>query len=284
MPPADIEGLKKNSRVTVAQTASNRVIYIGLDSNRDETPLVRTNDDKPMFPNPLRYWEVRKALSKAIDRAAIVERLMFGAALPAGQMVPEGAFGYNPEVKAEPFDPDGARRLLAQVGLAKGFKITLLGPNDRYINDEKIVEAIAQMWTKIGVTTSVQTMPGNVYFTRATKLEFSAFLVGATGATGETSGTLRLNLMTHNPQAGFGPNNRGRYSNVRADALVAESLFTLDDGKRERLLRDASRIYMDDVALMPVQYQVATWGVRRGLAYQARVDENTLAEGVSRAD
>ena len=107
---------------------------------------------------------MRSAISKAINRQAIVERVMEGAAVATGQLMPEGMFGYSPALKPEPFDADGARKLLAEAGYPDGFALTLHGPNDRYVNDDQICQAIAQMLSRIGIQTRVETLPSAVYF------------------------------------------------------------------------------------------------------------------------
>ncbi|NIR97834.1 MAG: ABC transporter substrate-binding protein, partial [Gammaproteobacteria bacterium] len=55
----------------------------------------------------------------------------------------------------EQYDPQEAKRLLAKAGYGDGFELTIHGPNDRYINDAKIAQAIAQMLTRVGIETSV---------------------------------------------------------------------------------------------------------------------------------
>src|SRR5205823_6782091 len=120
---------------------ADRMIYVHLDSNRDASPFVTDKDARPLDRNPLKDARVRKALSKAIDRKAIVERVMEGEAVPAGQLVPDFLFGASPNLKPEPYDAEGAKQLLAQAGWPNGFAVTLHSPNDRYVNDAKIAQA-----------------------------------------------------------------------------------------------------------------------------------------------
>jgi peptide/nickel transport system substrate-binding protein len=130
---------------------------------RHMEPYITANDGSPMM-NPLRDWRVRKALSLAINREAIRDRIMGGASLPTRNIVPPGFFGYVEDLEADAYDPDAAKALLAEAGYGDGFRMTIHGPNDRYINDARIIEAVAQFWTQIGITTEVDTMPRNIFF------------------------------------------------------------------------------------------------------------------------
>jgi peptide/nickel transport system substrate-binding protein len=276
VPTADIARLKGNSAFVVSQGVSNRVIYLHLDQDREVSPFVKTADGK----NALRKWEVRAAISHAINRPAIVERVMEGVAIPAGQLLPKGFFGHNPDLHPDAYDPALAKQLLAKAGYPHGFKLTLHGPNDRYINDAKIAQAVAQMLTRVGIDTDVVTMPRNVYFPAASKREFSFILVGWGSGTGEASSPLRSLLATYDKAKGMGPSNRGRYSNPKMDALLEQALRTVDDAKREKLLQDATAIAMKDYGIIPLHYQVNTWATKKGLCYRSRTDEASLAMNV----
>src|SRR6185312_12058667 len=131
VPTADIARLKQDKRLGLFRQVADRLIYIHLDSNRDVSPYVTDKDGRPLDHNPLKDARVRKALSKAIDRKAIVQRVMEGEAVPAGQLVPDFLFGATPNLKVETYDPDGAKRLLAEAGWPNGFGVTLHSPNDR---------------------------------------------------------------------------------------------------------------------------------------------------------
>lgn len=280
VPTTDITRLKKDKNLELSQGASNRVIYLHLDHDRDDSPFVKSNDGGPI-KNPLKDVRVRKAISKAINRDLIVERVMEGVAIPASQLLPEGFFGVSPNLKPEKYDPEGAKKLLADAGVPDGFQLTIHGPNDRYINDAKIAEAIAQMLTKVGIKTAVETMPKSVYFKRASRggpdgtPEFSFILVGWGAGTGEASSPLKALLHTYDKSKGMGATNRGRYSNPTLDELIEKALATVDDGKREKLLQQATELAMRDYGIIPLHYQVNTWAGRKGLKYKARTDEHT---------
>ncbi|MDH3667185.1 MAG: ABC transporter substrate-binding protein [Paracoccaceae bacterium] len=285
VPTTDITTLAKNADLALSQGVSNRVIYLHLDHDRADSPFVKANGGGAI-DNPLRKLEVRQAISRAINRDAIVDRVMEGVAIKAGQLLPEGFFGVSDNLSPVGYDPDGAKELLAKAGVGDGFELTIHGPNDRYINDSKIAEAIGQMLTRIGIKTQVETMPRSVYFKRASRggpgetPEFSFILVGWGAGSGEASSPLKSLIATHTPDKGWGASNRGRYSNPEVDALVTKALATVDDEDREALLAQATEIAINDAAIIPLHYQVNTWAAKKGLKYIARTDEATLAIGV----
>lgn len=286
VPTTDIERLKNEPKVQLSQGISNRVIYLHLDHDRDASPFVKAKDGSNI-KNPLKDPRVRLAISKAINRDAIVERVMEDVAIKAGQLLPEGFFGVSPKLAPLEHDPNAAKKLLTDAGLANGFSITIHGPNDRYINDAKIAEAVAQMLTRIGIKTAVETMPRSVYFKRASRggpdktPEFSFILVGWGAGSGEASSPLKSLIHTYDKSRGFGASNRGRYSNAEIDKLIEDALATVDDAKRQKLLAKATEMAIADVAIIPLHYQVNTWAAKKGLKYKARTDERTVAMGVT---
>lgn len=281
LPTTDLARLRKDERITVIEKPSLRLIFLGLDVFREDgTPDVTGPNGEALTRNPLRDHRVREALSIAINRQAIVQRVMEGAAVPAGQFMPEGAFGYDPQIPVPRFDAERARKLLADAGYPNGLTILLRGPNDRYVNDSQILQVVAQMWTRIGVKTTVDAQPLASLIGRLNRFEASAYLLGWSNSLGEPSTSLRA-VIGSRGTAGTGLSNYGRYSNPRMDALTVQGLGTLNDAEREKLHQEAMRIAMQDVAVIPLHTQKSVWGLRRGLTYKARVDEQTTATEVS---
>lgn len=276
-PTADLARLKSDPKFTLTSKISHRVIYFNFDHLSRVSPFITAKDGKPLDKNPLKDPRVRKALSMMINRPAIVERVMEGEAVPAGQLVPDFLFGATKNLKVEPFNLEGGKKLLAEAGYPDGFGITLHATNNRYVNDAKIAQAIAQMWTRGGILTKVVAMPSATFFPQATDLKFSVLLAGWSTGTGESSSSLKALLMTFNKDKGFGTANRGRYSNTKVDALTEDALQIVDDVKREAYLQRAAELAIGDTGLIPLHFQISLWATRDGIAYTPRVDEQTLA-------
>jgi peptide/nickel transport system substrate-binding protein len=277
VPTTDVAKLKGDRRLAIWRTTSDRLIYLHLDSNRDASPFVTDKAGNALQKNPLKDARVRKALSKMVNRPAIVDRVMEGEAVMAGQLVPDFLFGATKTLQVEKFDVEGARKLLAEAGWSDGFGLTIHTPNNRYVNDDRIAQAVAQMWSRGGIPTKVVAMPSATYFTQATDLKFSVMLLGWSTGTGEASSSLKALLMTYSRDKGFGTANRGRYSNTKLDALTEDALQTVDDVKREAYLQRATEIGINDTGIIPLHFQVNIWATRDGISYAPRVDEQTWA-------
>ena len=277
VPTADIARIAKSNDLTLYRTVSHRLMYLHMDSDRDRSPFVTDKAGKPLDKNPLKDVRVRRAISKAINRQALVERVMEGAAVSTGQLMPEGLFGYTSALKPEPYDVEGAKKLLAEAGYPDGFSITLHAPNNRYVNDEQIAQAIAQLLARAGIATRVDAMPSSIFFSRGSKLDFSFMLVGWGADTAEASSPLKALLATFSKEKGMGTANRGRYSNPKMDALLEQALTIVNDAKRERVLQQATEVAVNDLGIIPLYHQHNLWATRKGVAYAPRTDERTLA-------
>jgi peptide/nickel transport system substrate-binding protein len=284
VPTADIAKMEKDKNLDLTSKVSNRVIYVHLNQASDKSaPFLFDKSGKPLDKNPLKDARVRKALSMAINRDAIVDRVMERKAVAAGQLLPDMFYGTSRKLKPQKFDPEGAKKLLAEAGYPNGFAMTIHGPNNRYINDDKVAQALAQFYSRVGIDAKVETMPSNVYFTRATKLEFGYMVLGWGTESGEQGSSLRSLLATYDASKGMGTTNRGRYSNPAFDKVLGDALVTMDDRKREALIQQAAEMALGDTGLIPLHYEVSTWATTKGLKYTPRTDQYTLAFGLKPA-
>ena len=273
-PLQDLERINSEGGLKVVQGISNRVIYLHMDHAQEPSPMITGTDGK----NPLKDVRVREALSIAINRDAIVDRIMGGVAVAAGELLPAGMFGAHEEgqMPPAPYEPDRAKALLAEAGYPNGFGITIGTPNDRYINDAQVAQAVAQMWARIGVETGIDAVTASTFFSRRNAYEFSVYLAGWGAGTGEMSSPIKALVATRDSDRGYGGTNRGQYSNPEVDDLLTKALATVDDDARQELLRESSRVAMADWAILPLHFEVTPWAMTDKVSYVPRVDQYTL--------
>jgi peptide/nickel transport system substrate-binding protein len=281
VPTNDIERLRKEAGLALSEITSLRSMYLRTDF-RPESPYVKGPNGEAIR-NPMTDLRVRQALSAAINRPAIADRVMSGAALPTGQLMPPGTYGHVPDLPAPAHDPDKARRLLAEAGLPNGFSVTLLASNDRYVNDAQIAQSIGQMWSRVGIRTAVETMPFAVVAQRGARRDASITMGGWSNSGGEPSAGLRGLLGTRDTEKGWGTVNHVGYSSAEYDRVLTQALATVDDAAREALFQQATRIAAADAAWVPLHIQKNIWAMRRGVTHTPRADEMTLAMDVQPA-
>jgi peptide/nickel transport system substrate-binding protein len=271
---ADLPRLRNDSRFAVTVAPSTRIIFLQLDTARDPSPFVTPR-------NALKDVRVRRALSIAINRPAIQERIMDGVALPAANFLPDGMFGTIPGEKPPAYDPARAKQLLAEAGFPQGFGLTIHATNNRYINDAQIIQAVAQQWQRIGVKAEVDLMPSNMYFGRRGKRDFSVTLGGWATDAGETLAFFRTWLVSTEAETGLGTSNYGGWSDPEFDAAVKQGLVQMDDAKREELERQAGRRALDQVPVIPLHFESSAWASRAGIRYAGRANQATVAMEVT---
>ena len=278
IPTADAAKLKTNANFRLAQKVSWRTLLFHLDQYRDHPPGVTAKDGKPLATNPFKDIRVRQAISKALNRTAIAERVMEGFALPASNIVSPPVFGYVKALIPDPFDPEGAKKLLADAGYKDGFTLTVAAPNNRYVNDDQIAQAAAQMLARIGLQVKVETHPAATYFTKARNGDFAFALLGW----GSFSGDLALRTLLATPDAakGYGGWNWGRQSLPRLDQLLDQGFATTDEKKREAIAIEAATLALKNYGVIPLHHQIASWAMKSNLDYAARTDEFTFAQHV----
>lgn len=270
----DVMVLQKDPKLTILSPSGQRLIYLYIDTEREPTPFAFDNAGKPLEKNPLKLLKVRQALSLAINREGIRTQIMDGFAAPTGQLLPAGAVGYTPDLKPDPYDPAQARKLLAEAGYPNGFQLTLHGPNDRYVNDRPIVEAIAQMWTRVGVKTTVNTMPASMFFAEGARDVFSINLIGWASDTGEASSSLIQIVASVNPEKGRGAQPKpSHFARPEIDKVIEESLTTFDPEARVALYIKATKMALAEQAFIPLHHQVNLWAMKKQFSLRPRMQE-----------
>ena len=274
-PTDDLARLKKDDKLHIQETPSLRVIYIALNQGKEVPAGMSETNGK----NPLTDKRVREALALAMDRKAIVDRIMGGVGIPAANVLAYPAFGASEKMSVVPgVNTAKAKELLTAAGYPKGFTLSLGSPDGRYTNDKNIAQTVAAMWARIGIKTNVETMAPPVFFTKRNGYSFSTYLGGWAVSSGEMLNPLTSLIMTKDPKGGHGTTNWSKYSNPDLDKQVLAASTTLDDTKRAAMLQKAADLAMEDYSLLPILFEVSVWAMKKDIRYDGRSDQMTLAQ------
>ena len=252
-PPQDVPRLSQTPNIKVIEGVENRIVFIGMDQARDE--LLYSN---VKGKNPFKDVRVRQALYHAVDIDAINKNTMRGLSKPTGAILPSPKTS-TPDIERRlPYDREKAKKLLADAGYPNGFEVTLDCPNNRYVNDERICQALAAMWSQVGVATKVNAMPRALYFPKLEKTDTSLYMLGWGGASTDGIFTLQPVLSSYNGK-GDGDFNYGRYTNAKVNDLTAKVKVDMNQEQRLGMIRDALLAQNAEVNLIPLHRQVIPW-------------------------
>ena len=266
VPLQDVARLEAAEELAVLQGPELRVIFLGLDQHRD----VLLGGD-PADGNPFRDVRVRQAVAHAIDVDAIIDRVMRGAAAPAGLLIAPGVSGYAADLDDRPaYDPDRARALLAEAGFPDGFAVEMDCPNDRYINDEAICQAAVSMLAQVGIEVDLIAQSRSVYFNKILGGDTSFYLLGWTPGNMDVIDVLKP--VMHTRGQGFGFFNIGRYSNARVDTLTQAIETETVAAARTAMIAEALTLHRDEVGHIPLHVQYLSWGLRDNVSIPQRRD------------
>lgn len=275
-----------NGKTSLVEDTSVFNVYLSFDRWREVSPYVKAKNGSDLKENPFRNADVQEAVNIALNRVGLAERIMHGAAVPTGQLAPEGMQGYDPALTVPEYNPAKAKELLAKGGYPDGFRLTIHCYNDRFSGDAQVCQAVASMLTAIGIETAVETMPSSVFFKRALSggadgtPEFSFFMVLYGTPTGSSTNMITTVLQTYDKAKGFGANNRNLYSNPEVDSFITASQASFDPKESEDLLLKATRTAIKDHGLLPMFFLKSSWGARAGLQLEPRGDGFTMARNI----
>ena len=249
VPPTDFDRVKNDPCCTLFTMLSTRILTFELDQNRVAA-----------FKDP----RVRLAINYAINRPGIVDKILRGFGTPAGELSPLGYAGYVPGLLPR-FDLDKAKALMAEAGYADGFSVSMMAPNNRYIEDQRIAQAVAAMLAKINIKVDLQTMPKAQYWQRFDERAADIMMIGWQSDTQDSANFYEFLVMTPNQATGYGQYNAGNYSNPEVDRLTLETQTMTDRKVRAEVLKKIERILYDDAALIPLHWQHLSWAARKNV-------------------
>ena len=257
VPLQDVERIDKTKGRKVLQGPEMRTIFLGMDQWRDELA-----DSSVKGKNPFKDARVRKAVYYAIDENAIANKVMRGAATPSGLMVAPTVNGWEKALNMRlPYDPNAAKRLLAEAGYPSGFTVGMNCPNDRYVNDEQICQAVAAMLARVGIKVNLLAETKSKYFAKILARNTSFYMLGWTPDTYDSWNPLS-SLMATPDDSGQGKFNLGKYSNKRLDDLTHAIQSENDPKKRQGMIHEAFKLHADEVGHIPLHQQALAWGIK----------------------
>lgn len=256
VPPTDLARIKQASCCTLITMPSTRVLTLELNQDR-----------VPAFKDP----RVRLAMIYAVNGEGITEKIMRGLATAAGELSPPGYAGHDPALMPR-FDLARAKALMKEAGYENGFSVTMMAPNNRYVEDARVAEAVAAMLAKINIKVDLQTMPKAQYWQRFDERAGDIMMIGWQSDTQDSANFYEFLAMTPDKEKGYGQYNAGNYSNSEVDRLTLETQTMTDAKARAEVLKKIERILYDDAALVPLHWQQLSWAARNNVRIERVVN------------
>ena len=256
VPPNDFPRLQRSASVKLITMPGTRIILLQLNQQR-----------RPEF----RDVRVRQAIVHAVNNRAIVAKIMKGFGVAAGQLSPAGYPGHVPELVPR-YDLGKARRLMAEAGYSQGFTVTMMAPNNRYVNDEKIAQAVAAMLARIGIKVHLKTLPKAQYWPEFDRRAADMMMIGWHADTEDSANFSEFLVACPDPDTGWGQYNSGGYCNRRVDDLLRQAAGQTEPAQRARLLQEIEKILYRDAAFVPLHWQNLAWAAKRSLAVEGVVN------------
>jgi peptide/nickel transport system substrate-binding protein len=248
------EKVAANPKLDVINRPARRAIFLAL-GNAQGTP---TADIR-----------VRKAMYMAINEDEIVEKVMRGQATPTAQVPDAATIGFNPDPKRYPYDLAMAKQLMKEAGYEKGFEITLAAPNDRYVQDAKIAEAVAKYLAKIGITVNLDVKPKSVFFPEVQEAKHNFYLIGWLDGAFDMGRTYFNLIHSHDKERGYGTWNGTRFSDADMDRMLQSTTNIVDQAERAKVLQDLNKLTMiDKIAWIPLHYQQDIYALHKAKKIQ----------------
>ena len=243
VPPQDFDRIEKTDDVQLITMPGSRIITLQLNQKRREE-----------LKNP----KVRQAIAMAVNNPGIVAKIMRERATTAAQNSPEGYAGHVPELSPR-YDLEKAKQLMKEAGYEKGFTVSMIAPNNRYVNDDKIAQAVASMLSKINIDVELKTMPKAQYWDEFDAQVADIQMIGWHSDTEDSANFYEFLYMCPNKETGYGQYNSGNYCNPKVDELTLASQSETDLDKRADMLQQVERILFEDAAFVPLHWQMLSW-------------------------
>ena len=289
VPLQDIERVNASANARVMTGPEIRTIFLNFDQYRDEL-LYSSVKGK----NPFKDVRVRKAFYQAVDIEAIKTKVMRGSSTPSPLMITPAFFKRAGEFKRLPYDPEASKKLLAEAGYPDGFELVMDCPNDRYVNDEAICQAVTGMLARIGIKAKLNAQPKAKFFekcgpTRGKAYDCSFSLLGWSPGSGDSWNVIASHATCRDGEGNgkvspAAQASYGGYCNPKVDELSVKILTETDIVKRDQMIVDAYKIMTDEVSHIPLHQQALAWGVSKKVDIVQRADNQILLYWVNKKE
>ena len=249
VPPTDLDRIRNNDKVDLITMSGTRIITFQLNQER-----------RPEFKDK----RVRQAIVHAVNNEGIVQKIMKGFGTASGQQSPVGYLGHVASIKPR-YDLAKAKQLMKEAGYEQGFSVTMMAPNNRYINDDKIAQAVSSMLARINIKVDLKTMPKAQYWPKFDERAADIMMIGWHSDTEDSSNFTEFLAMCPDKETGYGQYNSGNYCNKEIDKLILASQGETDEGKRAAMLQQVEQMLYDDAAFVPLHWQDLAWAARKGV-------------------
>ncbi len=277
VPVQDVARINANAGTRVLAGPELRTIFLGMDQKRDELLFSNVKGK-----NPFKDKRVRQAFYQAIDIEGIKKTVMRDASRPTALMVGPGINGWSEaQDKRLPHDTEAAKKLLAEAGYPNGFEVGMNCPNDRYVNDAQICQAVAANLSRIGVKVNLQAETKGTYFPKILRRDTSFYLLGWTPSTYDAHNPLNALMRCPDDKTGSGQFNLGSYCNPKLDELTVQLGAETDKAKRDAMIREGFQIHADDVGHLPLHQQTLAWGVSKNVELTQLADNYMLFKWIT---
>jgi len=272
LPVQDIDRLKKDPKLKVLEGAENRTIFIGMDQFSEQLKYSNIKGK-----NPFKDIRVRKAMNLAVDREAIRRVTMRGMSISAAIMIAPNVHGWSKDLdKPLKADVAEAKKLLAEAGYPNGFEFELDCPNNRYVNDERICQALVGMWSRVGLKAKLvaQSMP--IWIAKIQNFDHDAYMLGWGVANFDANYSL-FSLLRTKTTGAAGSFNLGRVSDSKLDALIDAINTEVDVKKRDAMIQEALTITRDNYYYVPLHHQLRPWAMKKNVTTVYKSDDRPEA-------
>jgi dipeptide transport system substrate-binding protein len=247
--PGDVAALKANPDLQVMEQEGLNIGYLAF------------NTEKKPFDNKL----VRQALNYAVNKKAIIDAVFQGAGQAAKNPIPPTMWSYNDAVQDFSYDPEKAKALLKEAGLANGFETDLWAmPVQRPYNPnaQRMAELIQADWAAVGVKAKIVSYEWGEYLKRSSEGQHQTVLLGWTGDNGDPDNFLYVLLGCAAAKDGA---NRARWCDKSFDDLVVKAKQTSDQAQRTELYKKAQEVFKEEAPWITVAHSVVFMPMRKNV-------------------